>query len=220
MRLVRYESSPKPTALVVGEAPPLPWATSYELERSFAEAYLRLQGALLDHAERFLSREDAEDAVADAWASLWPRWASLDDERRSDRYFFGVVHNCIRAKQREKRHEVSIDDASVELDQQSMNAAFADLGGLTDDQAEVLDAALAIMSPKRREIFLLIREQDFSHAETAEMLGLKQGTINHQMHLATRQLRAAFARAGFKFPGRQIRGLLSSPKEMGLASND
>jgi len=215
MRLARYEQEPKRKIMLVGEALPPVWATTPELQRSFAEIHRRLDGRLHDHAERSLGREDARDAVADAWASLWPRWPSLSLEHRPDRYFFGVVTFCVYAKRKENRRFVSIDGAGPVLDRRAIAATDSFGSTRGDSGADVLDAALTAMPARRREVLLLIREQGFSHPEAAEMLGLKIGTINHHMHLAMQDVRAAFARAGIRLTASQTRSLLKHSPEGG-----
>ena len=209
MQLARFKRSSEGNSLLVGVVPPPDLSAAPDLEQLFLEAYRRLHGRVLDHAERFLSKDDARDAVADAMESLWRRWPSLSQEKRSDKYVFGVVHYCVFAKLRANSQLVSLDDAGPELDRRAMSAVPELTRG--DTAADVLDAALAAMPPRRREVFLLVREQSFTYKEAAEALGLSEGTINSHMRLATEDLRAAFTRAGFRIAGSQP-ARLPSPK--------
>ena len=216
MRLVRIKRSPEGKSLLVGVvAPPTPLAT-VDLEQLFVEAYQRLHGPVLNHAERFLSTDDACDAVGDAMAALWYRWPRLTPEQQqSEGYVFGVVHHCVFAKLRETSPLVSLEDAERELDRQAM-AALPDLTG-RDTAADVLDAALAAMPPRRREVLLLVYEHSFTYQEAAEALGLAVGSIKKHMYLAVEDLRAAFTRAGFRIASPQP-ARLPSPK--GEVTND
>ena len=64
MRLTRRKSqSSAGKRLVAAAAPPLPVAFELELQQSFSDAYRRVHGPVLDHAERFLARESAQDTV-------------------------------------------------------------------------------------------------------------------------------------------------------------
>ncbi len=200
---------------MVEAAPPLQ-ALAPELEELFLEAYRRLHGRVLDHAERFLDKDDASDAVGEAMSALWRRWRTLAPEKRTDQYVFGVVHYCVFAKLRERKEFVALDDAESELDRVVMNAAEERSG--RDAIAEVLDETLAAMPPRRREVFLLIREESFTYREAAEVLGVSEGSINTHMRLANEQLRRAFTRAGFRIALPKPPARLPSP--MGGADND
>jgi RNA polymerase sigma-70 factor (ECF subfamily) len=216
MRLARFRRSPERNGPLVGVLEPAAQPAAADLEQLFLEAYRRLHGRLLDHAERFLDRDDARDAVGDAMADLWRRWPTLTPEKRgSDKYVFGAVHYCVFAKMRENNQLVSLDEAKPELDQQVARAA-EDLGR-GERSAEVLDAALAAMPPRRREVFLLVREHSFTYQEAAEALGLAHGTVKTHMYLAVEDLRTAFTRAGFRIANTQP-AQLPSPK--GDATND
>ena len=180
VRLARFRRSSEGNSLLVGTVPPTQPAAA-DLEQLFLEAYRRLHGRVLDHAERFLDPDDARDAVGDAMAALWRRWPTLAPEKRSDKYVFGVVHYCVFAKLRERTALVSLDDAEPELDRLATHAAAEQ--GRGDAIADVLDETLAAMPPRRREVFLLVREQSFTYREAAEALGLSEGTINTHMRL-------------------------------------
>ena len=216
MRLARVKPSPERDSLLVGVVPPPSQPVAADLEQIFLEAYQRLHGPVLDHAERFLNREDAQDAVGDAMAALWRSWPTLTPEQRqSERYVFSAVRHRVFAKLREYSPLVSLEDAEQELDRQAM-AALPDMTG-RDTAADVLDAVLAVMPPRRREVLLLVYEHSFTYMDAAEALGLAVGTIKHHMYLAARDLRAAFTRAGFRIADAKP-ARLPSPK--GGATND
>ncbi|HVJ17883.1 MAG TPA: RNA polymerase sigma factor [Polyangiaceae bacterium] len=216
MRLVRYDRSPQQgtaTSLRVGEAPQPAWATLADDVQSFSELYGRLHARLVDHAERFLDRDDALDAVGDAMASLWIRWPSLSYEKRTELYAFGAVTHAIRALKRKKRKNrrlVSLDDAEAELDQQAVRA-FAFEASTETAMEAVFDATLAAMPPRRREVFLLLGEGSLSYKAAAAVLGLRYETVHTHARLASRDLRAAFTRSGFRIANLKTR-LLPSPK--------
>ncbi len=162
----------------------------------FTATYRRLHPRALDHATRFVSTADAEDAVGDAFADLWIRWPSLSPEKRADKYVFAAVHYCVYAKLRANGRYISLDEAEPELDARAESAM--ETPSRYDTPADVLDAAVAALPPRRREVFLLIREQNLEYGEAAIALGLSRGTVNTHMRLAMDQVRTAFARAGFR----------------------
>ena len=109
MRPTRRKSqSSERTRLVAAAAPPRPVA--FELEQLFSDAYRRLHGRVLNHAERFLDRESAQDAVGQAMEELWSRWPQLTPEQRSDQYFFGAVRHTVLDTLKASRAFVSLDD--------------------------------------------------------------------------------------------------------------
>ena len=219
MRLTRSEGPPEGRSQLVAVVPPPNAALAANLDELYSETYKRLHVPALDHAEHLLSAEDAQDAVADAMLILWNRWATLTPEQRSDRWIFGLVHRCVRVKrrqnQRDAKSRVSLEDAEDELEAITASAFPEPTRG--DSTAEVIEAALRVMPPRRREVLILVRWQDFTYEEAADAMGLSIGTINTHMKLASRDLKTAFTRAGFRIENFRPARLLA-PK--GDATND
>jgi len=217
MRLERAGSQSNRRSKLVAVVPPpgLPVMSDLELERLFIEAYFRLHGRMLDQAERVLDRESARDAVSDAVADVWYRWHLLTPAQRTDAYFITAVNNSVIDVLRGNHKSVPLEDAAEELERKSALAMETLSRG--DTAADVLDLALAVMPPRRREVLLLVKEHAFTYAEAAEALGLTIGTINSHMRLANKDLKTAFTRAGFRIADVQLNLL---PKPKGDTTND
>ena len=226
MRLARVERQTEGTGLQVREPPSPAWEVAVDHRQSFEEFYARMHGPLLDHAERFVGKEDARDAESEAMVVIWRNWPALSLEKRSDKYAFGVVTVIVRAKAKANananRRIVSLDDVGPELDRR----AIAEAPSLYDEtpvdtRPDVLEAALAAMPARRREVLLLRYERGFSHREVAEALGLTESTINSHVTLGYQDLRAAFMRAGFQVPdAKSRRPLLPRISPKGGDTND
>ena len=221
MRRALAKRAPEGNHPLVGDgSPPVDvMALVLGFTQYFVAAYERLYARMIDYAERILGRGDAYDAVADAVADLWIRWPSLPPEKQNDRFLFGAVCHSVSAARRRQRREdrrlVALEDAAVvyELDHGVARAVREGEGGRGDTMADVLDAALAALTPRRREVLLLVKEHEFTYQETAEILGLKYETVHTHVRKAIDELRAAFARAGYDLTdptARQQR--LSAPK--------
>lgn len=196
MPLARYEGPPEQDRRLVAVIPAPGGAIARELDHFFTQMYRRLYPRLLDHAERFLNRQDAEDAVGDAVEVLWRRWDELTPDQRSDKWIFGVVHRCVAAVRRANKGLVSFEEAEAELDALAVSAMPEFSRGETP--GDVLDLALAAMPPRRREVVLLVREQGLSYEEAGEALGLNINTIKTHLRLANADLAAAFKRSGMR----------------------
>lgn len=217
MQLARVKRTPERASLLVDEGRPQQkdLTATTDLEQHFLEVYQRLHQRLLNYAECSLSKDDARDACQEAIASLWNRWGSLSLEQRNDKYVFGILRHCVHAKQRENHHLVPLDDAEVEIDRHVIRDDFNQ--SRLDEVIEVLDAALAAMPARRREVLLLVHEESFAYRQAADILGLRFGTIKTHMYLAMEDLRAAFTKAGFRIADAQLKQL-HAPK--GGATND
>jgi RNA polymerase sigma-70 factor (ECF subfamily) len=194
MQLVRRKRQSPKLQVAVVEPTRLPAEPG--LEEMFCDAYRRVHDRALDHAERFLSSDEARDAVADAIAEIWVKWAELTPEQRSDAYFFGCIHYHVLLRLRKNASLAHLDDAEAELARLAIHEIDTPTRATT--AGDVIDLVVAAMPPRRREVFVLIREQEFTHKEAALILGVSEGTVNTHIRLAADDLRAALRDKGFR----------------------
>ncbi len=173
---------------------PLSAHESAARDRDFLELYRTMYDRLVSHAGRMVSEDEALDVVSDAMASLWDIWPSLDPAKRTEAYIFTCVHHAVWKRMKANERMVSLEDAEEEIDDRIVEKAGAE--EWLEVRVEVLEAALAAMTPLRREVFLLIREERRPYEEVARTLGMSKGTVNTHYSRAMDGIRSAFARAG------------------------
>lgn len=123
------------------------------------------------------NRQDAEDAVAEAYSRAYLRWHRLAKHPNPTAWVIRTAMN----------HRISLlrRDRSVPSDTS---------GNEQSPRSESLDPALIEMIqrlPKgQREVLALRILLDFNTQETAETLGVNQGTVKKQLHRALRGLRS------------------------------
>ena len=139
-------------------------------EREYAPM-LRIAVLLVD------SREQAEEAVHDAFARVYERWAKLD---RPGAYLRTCVVNRCRDVQRRRRFERGSPAAGRE--------PSSELGA-----DELLDA-LRELPPKRRAALVLRYYEDLSEADIAKALGVRPGTVKSLLSRGLQQLREVIER--------------------------
>jgi RNA polymerase sigma-70 factor (ECF subfamily) len=205
MQLARKITDSPELQVAIVDPPRLPAEPG--LEEMFCDVYRRIHDRALDHAERFLSSSEAADAIADAIAEIWLKWKRLTPDQRSDAYFFGCIHYHVLLRLRQNASAVHLEDAEAELARLAINEI--DTPSRTTTAADVIDLAVASMPPRRREVFVLVREQHFTYQEAAALLGVSLGTVNTHMRLAADDLRAAFTDRGFRIAG-NVQALLQS----------
>jgi DNA-directed RNA polymerase specialized sigma24 family protein len=123
--------------------------------------------------------ELAEDVAQEAFLRLFQRLPSYRFESRLSTWVLQVARNAgidaIRARDRRARHLRRLGPAAT--------AAPGEPG-----LGHELTSALATLSPKRREVLLLIEVLGFSHREVAEVLGIPVGTVKSRAFEARRDV--------------------------------
>lgn len=209
MQLARRTAEPAVEQIAVVERPVLQADDAFE--RMFMEVYERVHDRAIDHAQRFLDKDEARDAFHAAMSDIWQRWKKLQPEQRSEAYCLGAVHRQAIKHARRNRRFVSDHEVEEELAELVVGEIEAITRATT--AADVLDATINSMPMRRREVLLLIHHFRFTYMEVAELLGLSLGTVKTHLRLACNDVRAAFRDRGFRLAQGDVPRLLPGTEE-------
>jgi len=139
-------------------------------------------------------RADAEDLVQD---TLLRAWRSIDtfDGRHQRAWLLTIMRNAEINRHRRRRPELLDDPERTEQRDVFAAAGSAEdvVVGRTFDA--VVDAALAALPTKFRQVVLLIDVDGLTYAEAADALGVPEGTVMSRLHRARRRIRNRLAAA-------------------------
>jgi len=145
----------------------------------FDEHYVGLVRLALAHCG---DRALAEDAVAEAYARVWPRF-SRGTVADVDAYLRRAVLNEIRGRFRRRVVEAR-EEQRRRVD---WRAGISDERNV-DDRAQLL-AAIRALPAKQRDVIVLRFYEDLSEEETARTLGIRIGTVKSRCSRALERLR-------------------------------
>jgi RNA polymerase sigma-70 factor (sigma-E family) len=143
---------------------------------------LRIAYALLG------TREGAEDAVQDAFVSLFHNWNRLRDPEAAEAYVRAAVLNRCRSRVRTRirdRLQTSRDPV-VEP-----HAVGSDEVAVSREDAALVGAALRELPRRQREVVTCRYLLELTVAETAEALGISGGAVKRHAHRGLRALHTA-----------------------------
>lgn len=156
-------------------------------EAALAELYDRVGGVAYGLAYRVLRDEAlAEDAVQDAFLTLWRTAASFLPERaKASTWILTLVHRrAVDVVRREQRRRAEpLERAPEPTEGSAEEAAWLRL------ERERVQAALARLPDPQREAIELAYYGGYSQAELAERLGQPLGTIKSRMFSGLSRLR-------------------------------
>jgi RNA polymerase sigma-70 factor (ECF subfamily) len=137
------------------------------------------------------ARTDAEEIVQECFLKIWERRQQLRDDMPLKAYLFTTAHNAILNLLRRRQQHLRFQayTSSFEPGQVENEADYTALETL-------YQAALEQLPPKRREIFMLSRQQGLSYPEIAAQLNLSVKTVEAQMTQALKFLRGYFQAHG------------------------
>jgi len=150
----------------------------------FEELYRATYPRVLAYARSMASREDADDAVAEAYAIAWRR--QRDIPRSAELGWLIGVTRRVLANARRSRRRAGALHALLDL---QAHTPGPDPAELVEDGD--LRAALLELSPLDREAVVLTAWFDLSSADAAQALGITPAAFRMRSARARRRLRAA-----------------------------
>lgn len=154
---------------------------------AFRDLFEKYYPALCHFAHQFTADDQlAEEIVQDLFVRIWEKRDSLQVEISVKQYLFRSVKNlCINYLKHEKIKKKYASDIQRNPEPDDN----ADHWFLEIDLMKKIEASIESMPPRRKEIFLLSREQGLKYKEIADSMGISVKTVEAQMGLALKHLR-------------------------------
>lgn len=156
---------------------------------AYAALLERYWTALVRYATGIVGTPDeASDVVQDAFVRLWRFRTDWVPEGHVSAYLYRITGNLALNARRARVADLKRSGRATEGPLSTRPATpDQDLDERTLEQA--VHAAVAELSERRREVFLLSRFQGLSYREIGETLGISVQTVANQMSAALAQLR-------------------------------
>jgi len=157
-------------------------------ECAFTTIYDRYFWLLHAHAYKWMrNREDTKDIIHDLFSNLWSKREKLNLEDKLAPYLYAAVRNRIFNKLARQKYSVLYSDSLED---------FIDHGECVTDHLvreailmQIIEAGIAEMPRKMREVFEMSRKQQLSHKEIAEQLDISEDTVRKHIQHGLKILR-------------------------------
>jgi RNA polymerase sigma-70 factor (ECF subfamily) len=178
----------------VEHAPPASASAGFDLldEEAFEALFRECVADVHGYAISLLGdRSAAEDVTALAFERLYRSRARLDHRRGTPRgWLFAIARNAaldeLRRRRRQPRYEL---EEELVADRDCAEALEH-----VERRATVRDA-LAVLSPREREVVLLKFHGQLSNRELARALGISESNAGTRLHRALTRVREAYLQA-------------------------
>lgn len=152
-------------------------------EVAFELLFYRYKGKIYDFVRRSLpAGEDAESMVQDVFTKLWINRHLLDPDKSLNAFLYRIARNEIFGHlrkvlvKRKYMEDLSFSlEGPVETTQRQIE--YQELAALV---AKLVEA----MPERRRQVFLMSREEGLSYREIAVQLGISENTVDSQIRKA------------------------------------
>jgi len=157
-------------------------------EKAFQKLFVKYYSFMCNYAFQFLKdNELAEETVQDMFVKIWEKRTVINIETSVKHYFFRSIRNqCLNLIQHEKIKK----QYAAKMHESSYQDIDPEQFYLEVDLIQRIETSIEALPPKRREIFRLSREQGMKYKDIAETLSISIKTVEAQMGLALKHLRA------------------------------
>jgi RNA polymerase sigma-70 factor, ECF subfamily len=148
---------------------------------AFEELYERMHQRIYRFGLRWIgNREDAEDVTVQTFAEAHRSRARFLGQSSLETWLYRIAIHQVHRISRKRRQHVHLDEAHI------------------DESAQIplqcieLEQLLNKLSERQRGAFLLVKSEGLSYREAAEVLGRPMGTVQSDVHEASKKLRSIF----------------------------
>lgn len=150
---------------------------SYGDESAFCLLYSRYWERLKGFCYRFVKSGDlAENYAQDVFMKIWETRTMLDPEKSFSSYIFTIARNNVINY---LVHISRSENASSKFIKNCMSLQQKESGSelIEDDYFMLLQHAIETLTPRQQEVFKLSRNENLTHKQIAEQLGISVYTV-------------------------------------------
>ncbi len=156
-------------------------------KHSFETLFRSYYSPLCVFSRRYIKdRDDCEEVVQSFFLKLWEKRDEIDINTSIKNYIFSSVRNrCLNFIKHQKiTHEYQTEILKNPENNIDYSGYFVEV-----DLQRKIDESISALSDRRKEIFLMSREQGLKYREIADQLGISIKTVETQMGQALKELR-------------------------------
>ncbi len=145
--------------------------------------------------KRLHSAEDARDIVQDVFVSVWSNIGNISVDVSLGGYLYTALRNKIfnHFEKNNNRLQKLIQQQFIPTEHEE--TVFSNY--CTKELQQFIAQQVAAMPEKMRQIYLLSKEENLTHAEIAELLSLSNQTVKNQLYNAVSRLRKTVLKEHF-----------------------
>ena len=123
-----------------------------------------------------------EDIVQESFLKIWENKEFLDPEKSFSSFLYTIARNRVLNHLKHVARTESLKEKFIS--DYSSTPEYAQESGdrlLEKDYLAIMHNAISRLSPRQRQIFCMSRDENMSHKEIAEQLGLSVYTVSEYM---------------------------------------
>jgi RNA polymerase sigma-70 factor (ECF subfamily) len=155
---------------------------------SFRQIYYKYSEKVYLFAIRYINNiGDAEEIVQEVFSRIWEYRNNLDENRSFNGYVLTITKNIIFNENRKKVNHDVYAQYIINYIQGISNQTENQI--IYENVKSIINKEIDNFPPKRKQIFILSRNEGLSYNEIAERLSISRKTVETHLRLALSRLR-------------------------------
>ena len=155
---------------------------------AFRKLYEVYQGRIFVFAFRFTkSKHSAEEIVQQVFVKLWERKMQVDVQKNFASYLISIAKNLLIDGLKKAAVEKEARNLLYQHIQSLQHSSIDDL--LKKELSRLYQQALDNLSPQKKMVYLLSREEELSYEQIARQLNISRNTVRNHMTESLRSIR-------------------------------
>lgn len=155
---------------------------------SFREVYEYYQGKIFLFALRLTKSEaEAKEVVQEVFVKIWERRERINPEKNFSSYILTITKNLILDKLKKAARDKIIQEKIYQNMLALQNTSVDRL--IEKEFARLYQQAVDRLTPQRKIVFMLSREEELTYEEIAQKLGISTNTVRNQMSDSLKSIR-------------------------------
>ena len=159
---------------------------------SFRKIYECYQGKIFLFTLRLTkSKSEAEEVIQEVFVRLWEKREKIKVEKNFNAYILTITKNLILNKLKKAAYDKTVQQ-NIYQNMQALQNTTVDLL-IEKELTRLHQQAVDRLSPQKKIVFRLSREEELSYEEIAERLGISKNTVRNQITDSLKSIREYIA---------------------------
>ncbi|CAL1519106.1 RNA polymerase sigma-70 factor [Chitinophaga sp. MM2321] len=155
---------------------------------SFRKIYEYYQGKVFLFALRLTkSKSEAEEIVQEVFVRLWENREKVKIEKNFNAYMLTITKNLILDRLKKAAFDKTIQQKIYHNMLVLQNTTVDEL--IEKELTRLYQQAVDRLSPQKKVVFMLSRQEELSYEEIAQKLGVSKNTVRNQMSDSLKSIR-------------------------------
>ncbi|WP_316816154.1 RNA polymerase sigma factor [Pedobacter nyackensis] len=157
-------------------------------EPAFGKLYVHYSEMIYARLLRLLKDTDvADEIIQDLFLKIWEKREQINTTQSFKSYLYTIAENLVYDHFRKVARDRKLQEKFRRITTELYTHTEEDL--LSKESKEIIDKAIATLSPQRKTAFILCKVEGRSYDEAAEIMGVSASTVSNHLVKANVSIR-------------------------------